>query len=94
MHTAAEQCRQTAAFLSEALPGAYGILLFDLTQEGFPLEAKYHYKYKNAQKYVEPFRRYLREILKSEAVVHNGMLTCRSELGKQAVQELLPVCQG
>lgn len=80
MHPAAEQCRQTAAFLAEALPSAYGILLFDLTQTGFPLEAKYHFKYKNAQKYVEPFRRYLREILKSEAVVHNGMLTCRSEI--------------
>ncbi len=80
MHPAAEQCRQTAAFLAEALPDAYGILLFDLTQEGFPLEAKYHFKYTNAQKYVEPFRGYLRQILKSEAVVHNGMLTCRGDV--------------
>lgn len=80
MHPAAEQCRQTAAFLAEALPDAYGILLFDLTQEGFPVDARYHLKYQNAQKYIEPFRNYLRQILKSEAVVHNGRLTCRGDI--------------
>ena len=80
MHPATEQCRQTAAFLAEALPGAYGILLFDLTQEGFPMEAQYHFKYKNTQKYVEPIRSYLRQILKSEAVVQNGRLTCRGDI--------------
>ena len=80
MHQAAEQCRQTAAFLAEALPDAYGILLFDLTQEGFPVDARYHIKYQNAQKYIEPFRNYLRQILKSEAVVHNGRLTCRGDI--------------
>ena len=70
-----EQAKQTAAFLNEALPDLYEILVFDLSEKGLPLAAQYRPR----RNHPASLRKYLTNILKSEAVLRAGRLTCRGD---------------
>ena len=73
MNVYLEQAKQAAAFLNEALPDLYEILVFDLSEKGLPLAAQYRPR----RNHPASLRKYLNTILKSEAVLRAGRLTCR-----------------
>lgn len=75
MNVYLEQAKQTAAFLNEALPDLYEILVFDLSEKGLPLAAQYRPR----RNHPASLRKYLTNILKSEAVLRAGRLTCRGD---------------
>ena len=75
MNVYLEQAKQAAAFLNEALPDLYEILVFDLSEKGLPLAAQDRPR----RNHPASLRKYLTNILKSEAVLRAGRLTCRGD---------------
>ena len=76
MNACLEQAKQTAAFLNEALPDLYEILVFDLSEKELPLAAKHRVK----RSHPDALRKYLRIIFKSERVLQAGRLTRRGDV--------------
>lgn len=76
MNPILKQASETAAFLAEALPENYEILVFDLTQKGFPTAAGSRTRSGHA----EDLRQYVNKLLRSKTVVENGRLTRRADV--------------
>lgn len=76
MNACLDLAKQSATYLSEALPEFFGIAVFDLASDDMPLALQFRAK----QNHFAPLRTYIRTILKSAHVVEAGRLTRRGDV--------------
>lgn len=76
MSTCLDLAKQSAVYLSEALPEFFGIAVFDLASDDMPLASQFRAK----QNHFAPLRAYIRTALKSAHVVEAGRLTRRGDI--------------